>query len=1243
MIEVNNIKGIRIGIASPEKIRSWSYGEIKKPETINYRTLKPERDGLFCEKIFGPTKDFECSCGKYKRLRYKNVVCDRCGVEVTRSKVRRERMGHIELASPCSHIWFFKGVPSKMGLVLDMSPRDLEEVLYFISYVVINPGSAPLEKKQTLSDKEYRAYYEKYGNTFEVGMGAEAIKKLLEEVDVDAEIEKLNKELEGATGQKRIRLVKRLDCLVAFQTSGNKPSWMVLDVIPVIPPELRPMIQLDGGRFATSDLNDLYRRIINRNNRLKKLLELGAPSIIVQNEKRMLQEAVDTLFDNGRRGRSISGAGNRPLKSLSSMLKGKQGRFRQNLLGKRVDYSGRSVIVVGPSLKMYECGLPKDMALELFKPHVINGLVSRGLAHNIKGAKKLIDNKDDCVWDVVEDVITEYPVMLNRAPTLHRLGIQAFEPKLVGGKAIRLHPLVCAAFNADFDGDQMAIHVPLTEEAKAEARILMLGANNILKPSDGKPIVTPSQDMVLGNYYITVEYAGEENEGKVYKNSNEAIMAYERREITLHTRIAVPVSSFKYKLFTDDVKDKYLVTTAGKLIFNEILPDTFPYINEPSKENIEGITPSKYFLERGTNIPEAIASMPVAGAFAKKTLQQIIAQVFRRYKTTETSMMLDRLKDLGFKYSTISGITFSLFDIKTSTHKAEFVAEGQEKVNKINKQFQRGLITDEERHNSVCDAWNAVNGKVQQELKKIAEEDVRNPIFMMMTSGARGSLNQFSQMAGMRGLMAKPNGDSIEIPITTSLYEGHSVNEFFINTHGARKGTADTALKTANSGYLTRRLVDVAQDIIIKEEDCGCKSGLVVSDFIDDKDGSVIESLSERIIGRYTAKKVINPETKEVIIDKNEQITETIANKIVKAGIKSVEIRSVLTCRSETGICQKCYGNNLATGNLVENGEAVGIMAAQSIGEPGTQLTMRTFHSGGVAGAEDITQGLPRVEEIFEARNPKGKATIAEITGKITKIEDANGKWEITIMNDADSHKHTTTYGAKLRVEEGMEVNAGDRLTEGTISPKELLAVTDAITTQEYILREIQKVFKSQGVDIADKHIEVIASRMINKMRITDAGDTDLVAGLSVSIRKFMAKNKPVILEGKVPATGYPIILGITKSSLETDSFLSAASFQETTRVLTDAAIKGKVDELKGLKENVILGKLIPAGTGAKGYSDIEIELSKEYMGDEPSEALEEEFIDDAELETETNEAEANETTETPEIAEEVNEETTEE
>ena len=1213
MLEVNNIKGIKISIASPEKIREWSYGEVKKPETINYRTLKPERDGLFCEKIFGPTKDYECSCGKYKRLRYKNVICDRCGVEVTRSKVRRERMGHIELASPCSHIWYFKGVPSKMGLVLDMSPRDLEEVLYFVSYVVINPGNAPLEKKQTLSDKEYRAYYEKYGNGFEVGMGAEAIKKLLQEVDVDKEVEELRKELDGATGQKRIRLVKRLDCLVAFQESGNKPEWMVLDVIPVIPPDLRPMIQLDGGRFATSDLNDLYRRIINRNNRLKKLLELGAPSIIVQNEKRMLQEAVDTLFDNGRRGRSVTAASNRPLKSLSSMLKGKQGRFRQNLLGKRVDYSGRSVIVVGPSLKMYQCGIPKEMALELFKPHVINGLVSKGLAHNIKGAKKLIDNRDDCVWDIVEDVITEHPVLLNRAPTLHRLGIQAFEPKLVGGKAIRLHPLVCTAFNADFDGDQMAVHVPLSEEAKAEARILMLGANNILSPKDGKPIVTPGQDMVLGNYYLTMEKAGEPHEGKVYKNADEALMAYERREITLHTRIAVPVRSFKYKLFIDDVKDKYLVTTAGKLKFNEILPDTFQYLNEPTKDNIEGITPMKYFLDQGVNIPEEIAKMPLTDAFDKKTLQKIIAQIFKRYKTTETSIMLDKLKDLGFKFSTVAGITFSMNDIVTSEHKQEYLAEGKEKVDKINKQFKRGLITEEERKSSVCDVWLNVTNQVHGELAKISKEMKENPIFMMMNSGARGSANQFGQMAGMRGLMAKPDGSMVEIPITSSLVDGLTVNEFFLNTHGARKGSADTALRTADSGYLTRRLVDVAQDIIVKEEDCGCLSGLVVSAFIDEKDGSVIEPLADRILGRYTAKKVINPETKEMIVDKDEEITEAIVAKIERAGIKEVEIRSALTCTSQNGVCQKCYGRNLATGNLVETGEAVGIMAAQSIGEPGTQLTMRTFHSGGVAGADDITQGLPRVEELFEARNPKGKATIAEITGKVTNIEDVNGKWKVTITNDVDSRDHITSYEAKLRVEVGTEVNAGDRLTEGAISPKELLAVTDPITTQEYILKEIQKVYKSQGVDISDKHVEIIASRMINKMKVVDEGDTDLVAGLTVSMREFAERNRPVLLTGGVPATGRPVILGITKSSLETDSFLSAASFQETTKVLTDASIKGKVDYLKGLKENVILGKLIPAGTGAKQYSDIEISLEKEYLSDDASEVLENQFIDENE------------------------------
>ncbi len=1219
MIDANSFKGIKIGIASPEKIRSWSYGEVKKPETINYRTLKPERDGLFCEKIFGPSKDFECSCGKYKRLRYKNVICDKCGVEVTSSKVRRERMGHIELASPCSHIWFFKGVPSKMGLVLDMSPRDLEEVLYFVSYVVIDPGQAPLEKKQTLSDKEYRAYYEKYGNTFKVGMGAEAIKELLQEVDVHKEVEDLREELENCTGQKRIRLVKRLDCLVAFDESGNKPEWMILEALPVIPPDLRPMIQLDGGRFATSDLNDLYRRIINRNNRLKKLLELGAPTIIVQNEKRMLQEAVDSLFDNGRRGRSITAAGNRPLKSLSSMLKGKQGRFRQNLLGKRVDYSGRSVICVGPNLKMYQCGIPKEMALELFKPHVIHGLVERGLAHNIKGAKKLIESRDECVWDVVEDAITEHPVMLNRAPTLHRLGIQAFEPKLVGGKAIRLHPLVCTGFNADFDGDQMAVHVPLSEEAKAEARLLMLGAQNILDPKSGKPIVTPSQDMVLGNYYLSIEEPGEENEGKAYKNSNEAIMAYERREITLHTRIVIPVKSFKYKLFTDEQKDKYLVTTAGKLIFNEILPDSFPYINEASKENIENITPSKFFLSMGTDIKAEIAKMKPVDPFVKKNLSQIIAQIFKRYKTTETSAVLDAMKDLGFKYSTIAGITVSAFDIIKAKDKDEKIAEGQAKVDKINKQYQRGLITEEERYSNVIQVWNNTKDDVEAELKEISSGDHKNPIFMMMNSGARGNAGNFTQLAGMRGCMAKPNGQPVEIPIKSNFIEGLNVSEFFLSTHGARKGSADTALRTADSGYMTRRLVDVAQDIIVKEADCGAISGIEVSDFIDEKSGTIVEPLEDRLIGRFTATKVINPETKELIIDRNEMINENIAKKIVNAGIKKVEIRSALTCKSQYGVCQKCYGRNLATGNLVETGEAVGVMAAQSIGEPGTQLTMRTFHSGGVAhgGDADITQGLPRVEELFEARNPKAKATIAEISGKVVSIEASNGKHKIVVENDVESREHTTLYNAKVRVEIGQEVVAGEQLTEGSVSPKELLAVTDPITAESYILKEIQKVYKSQGVDISDKHIEVIVRRMISKMKIVDGGDTDLVEGLSVSLHDFNEANKPVILKGGVPATGRPIMLGITKSSLETDSWLSAASFQETTRVLTEAAIKGKTDELRGLKENVIIGKLIPAGTGAKQYSNIEMMLEKEFMSDEPSEFLEEQFIDDEEIKEE--------------------------
>ena len=1212
MIDVNKFEALKIGIASPEKIREWSYGEVKKPETINYRTLRPERDGLFCEKIFGPTKDFECSCGKYKRVRYKNIICDRCGVEVTRSKVRRERMGHIELATPVSHIWFFKGVPSRMGLVLDMSPRDLEEVLYFVSYVVIDKGNAPLENKQTLSEKEYRAYYEKYGTGFKVGMGAEAIKELLKKVDLKKDIDEIEKELEGAQGQKRTRLLKRLDVLDAFYKSGNKPEWMIMDCIPVIPPDLRLMIQLDGGRFATSDLNDLYRRVINRNNRLKKLIDLGAPGIIIQNEKRMLQEAVDALFDNGRRGRSVTGAGNRPLKSISSMLKGKQGRFRQNLLGKRVDYSGRSVIVVGPSLKMYQCGIPKEMALELFKPHVIHGLVSKDIAHNIKAAKRLIDNQDPVVWDIVEEVIKEHPVMLNRAPTLHRLGIQAFEPVLVGGKAIRLHPLVCPAFNADFDGDQMAVHVPLSEEAQAEARMLMLGSNNILHPKSGDPIVTPSQDMVLGNYYITMEKAGEDGEGRVFKNSNEALMAYERREITLHTRIAIPVNSFKYKLFTEGQKNKYLVTTVGKIKFNEILPDTFAYINEPSDENISNITPNKYFLEMGTNIPEAIAKMELVKPFAKGTLEKVIAQVFKRYKTTETSTMLDKMKDLGFKYSTVSGITVSMADVEISQKKPEIVAEAQKIVDKINKQYKRGLITEEERFNKVIDTWNNATDQVKEELEEVAHTDIDNPIFIMMNSKARGNISNFTQVAGMRGIMAKPDGTPVEIPIQSNFIEGLSVADFFLSTHGARKGSADTALKTADSGYLTRRLVDVSQDMIVREVDCGTDQGVVVKDFINEKTGSIIESLRDRIVGRFANKKIVHPETKEVIVEKLEMITESLADKIIAAGITEVEIRTLLTCNTANGVCQKCYGRNLATGNLVEIGEAVGVMAAQSIGEPGTQLTMRTFHSGGVAhgGDADITQGLPRVQELFEARNPKAKSTIAEIDGTVSKIKEDHGKYKISITNKLETKEHVTNYGAKLCVEKGTEVHCGDKLTEGAISPKELLAVTDPITTQEYILKEVQYTYRSQGVDISDKHIEIIARRMISKIRIVDGGETKFLPGSLVNFREFTDGNKEAIINGKTPALGKPILLGITKAALETDSFLSAASFQETTRILTDAAIKGKVDELSGLKENVIIGKLIPAGTGSKIYRNIDYDLKTEFIDEEPLEQLEDQFME---------------------------------
>ena len=1211
-MDANNFAGLRIAIASPEKIRSWSYGEVKKAETMNYRTLKPERDGLFCEKIFGPTKDFECACGKYKRLRYKNIICDRCGVEVTKSKVRRERMGHIELATPVSHIWFFKGVPSRMGLILDMSPRELEEVLYFVSYVVLDKGDTPLEKKQTISDREYRSYVEKYGNTFRVGMGAEAIKELLQEVDLDKEVETLRAEIEeikDTSSQKRIRLVKRLDVLVAFQESGNRPEWMILDALPVIPPELRPMIQLDGGRFATSDLNDLYRRVINRNNRLKKLIDLNAPSIIIQNEKRMLQEAVDALFDNGRRGKNITGPGNRPLKSLASMLKGKQGRFRQNLLGKRVDYSARSVIVVGPSLKMYECGIPKEMALELFKPHVINGLVSKEIASNIKAAKRMIENQDERVWDIVEEKIKEHPVLLNRAPTLHRLGIQAFEPKLIDGKAIRIHPLVCAAFNADFDGDQMAVHVPISPEAKAEARILMLGANNILSPKNGAPIVTPSQDIVLGNYYLTLEKEGEKGEGRVFKNDNDAIMAYQRGELTLHSRIALPVKSFRHKIFPDKFMDKYLVTTPGKLILNDVFPDTFQYINDGSKENIKNMTPKKYFIDKGKNIPEEIKAMPLTKALNKGALEGIIAQVYKRYQTTETSVMLDAIKDLGFKYSTLSGISISIDDIHESSHKAEIIEKAQNKVDTINKQFKRGLITEKERYDRVIETWFEAKDQVYDELEEWLKENPEASISMMIDSKARGSISQYGQMAGMRGIMNKPTGDYVEIPILSSFSEGMTVSEFFTSTHGTRKGAADTALKTADSGYLTRRLVDVVQDVIVKEDDCGTEAGLIAEEILN-TDGTLLESLEERIIGRYTNKKILHPETKDVICDKDTYITEALAEKIVKAGITKVPIRSVLTCRTDHGVCRKCYGRNLATGSEVEIGEAVGIMAAQSIGEPGTQLTMRNFNTGGVAGGEDITQGLPRVQEIFEARNPKGKATISEINGVVSKIVDEGGHYKIYVKNDVETREHSTNYGVDVICEKGQEVKAGEKLTKGAINPKELLVVTDPITVQQYILFEIQKVYRSQGVEVSDKHVEIIAKRMISKIKIIDSGDSLFLPGTMVDINHFTDENKKLILEGKRPSIGKPVLLGITKASLETDSFLSAASFQETTRILTDAAVHGKVDHLNGLKENVIIGKLIPAGTGAKQYRNSEYTLEHELLKEEPLEVLEQELMD---------------------------------
>ncbi|MDN4076193.1 DNA-directed RNA polymerase subunit beta' [Fictibacillus terranigra] len=1182
MIDVNNFEYMKIGLASPDKIRSWSRGEVKKPETINYRTLKPEKDGLFCERIFGPQKDWECHCGKYKRVRYKGVVCDRCGVEVTRAKVRRDRMGHIELAAPVSHIWYFKGIPSRMGLVLDMSPRALEEVIYFASYVVTDTGETPLEKKQLLSEKEYRSYREKYGQGFTAQMGAEAIRRLLEDIDLVKEVDQLKEELKTAQGQRRTRAIKRLEVLEAFRHSGNEPFWMILDVLPVIPPELRPMVQLDGGRFATSDLNDLYRRVINRNNRLKRLLDLGAPNIIVQNEKRMLQEAVDALIDNGRRGRPVTGPGNRPLKSLSHMLKGKQGRFRQNLLGKRVDYSGRSVIVVGPHLKMYQCGLPKEMALELFKPFVMKELVAKGLAHNIKSAKRKVERVQPEVWDVLEDVIREHPVLLNRAPTLHRLGIQAFEPTLVEGRAIRLHPLVCTAYNADFDGDQMAVHVPLSAEAQAEARLLMLAAQNILNPKDGKPVVTPSQDMVLGNYYLTMERAGAIGEGSVFKDANEAIVAYENGYVHLHTRIAVPVTTLNKPSFKEHQQNMMLMTTVGKLLFNEILPESFPYINEPTTANLQIETPEKYFLPQGANIKEEIAKHDEVAPFKKGILGKIIAEVFKRFKITETSKMLDRMKDLGFKYSTRAGITVGVSDIVVLPEKQVILAAAEEKVTTVTKQFRRGLITEDERYERVINIWSQAKDEIQQKL--MLTLDKRNPIFMMSDSGARGNASNFTQLAGMRGLMANPAGKIIELPIKSSFREGLTVLEYFISTHGARKGLADTALKTADSGYLTRRLVDVAQDVIVREDDCGTDRGLKVAAI---KEGNeVIENLYERLVGRTAFRTVYHPETNEVLVSKNEQITEDSAQLVVDAGIEEVTLRSVFTCDTRHGVCKKCYGRNLATGSDVEVGEAVGIIAAQSIGEPGTQLTMRTFHTGGVAG-DDITQGLPRIQELFEARNPKGQALISELEGTVISINESKEKREILVQGEIETRSYTVPYGARIKVAEGDAVVAGQVLTEGSIDPKELIKVKGAEGVQEYLLREVQKVYRMQGVEIGDKHVEVMVRQMLRKVRIIDAGHTDVLPGALMDIHNFTDVNRKVLLEGGIPATGRPVLLGITKASLETESFLSAASFQETTRVLTDAAIKGKRDELLGLKENVIIGKLIPAGTGMSVYRNV--------------------------------------------------------
>ena len=1164
MDELEIFNKIRIGIASDEKIREWSKGEVKKPETINYRTLKPEKDGLFCEKIFGPTKDWECHCGKYKRVRYKGIVCDRCGVEVTKSKVRRERMGHIELAAPVAHIWYFKGIPSRIALMLDISPRNLEKIIYFASYIVTDKGTSGLEKCQVLNEKEYHEAEEKYGKkSFKAEMGAEAIRKLLEEIDLDKLVKEIKKELETASEQKKAKLIKRLDTVESFKLSGNRPEWMVMNVIPVIPPDLRPMVQLDGGRFATSDLNDLYRRVINRNNRLKRLLELGAPEIIVRNEKRMLQESVDALIDNSRRRRPVTGAGNRSLKSLSDLLKGKQGRFRQNLLGKRVDYSGRSVIVVGPELKIYQCGLPKEMAVELFKPFVMRELVGRHLAHNIKSAKRMVERLSPEVWGILEEVIKDHPVMLNRAPTLHRLGIQAFEPVLVEGRAIKLHPLVCEAFNADFDGDQMAVHLPLTPEAQSEARYLMLATNNLLKPQDGRPVAVPRLDMILGSYYLTMTLDGELGEGKYFKDPDEAIMAFQNKAVGIHAKIFVRIT----KEINGEMKSKKIETSVGRIIFNQGIPQDLGFINREED-------PFQYEID-----------FPVM----KKSMGTIIERVIDKHGLTESAEVIDYIKALGFKYSTLAGITFSVADVEVPEAKKTILEEADKAVEKVRNQYRRGLITDDERYKTVIDIWE----KATNDVSKAMEEnfDDLNPIYMMVKSGARGNMNQLRQIAGMRGLMASTTGKAVEIPIKSCFREGLDALEYFISSHGARKGLSDTALRTADSGYLTRRLVDVSQDIIVREHDCGTNEGLLLEAI---KDGNqVLEKLEERLEGRYPLNDIINPSTGEVIVDTNTMINKEIAKQIVDAGIEQVVVRSVIGCRSKHGVCQKCYGMGLARRDQVSIGEAIGIIAAQSIGEPGTQLTMRTIHSGGVAGVADITQGLPRVEELFEARKPKGVAVITEIDGKV-KISETKKKKEIIVTSKDDSRTYTIPFGSKLKVKDGDEVKAAQALIEGSINPAEILAIKGPEGVYEYLISEVQKVYRNQGVDINDKHIEVIARQMLRKVKIEDGGDTNMFPGALVDMYEFEERNEKAVAEGKRPATGRRALLGITKASLATDSFLSAASFQETTRVLTEAAIKGKEDDLIGLKENVIIGKLIPAGTGMKRYQDIKIKVEGE-------------------------------------------------